>query len=250
MSLDKITKLFFIIFIIHFFNGDHCFIEVLVKNVIHIKDISDTTAHTCCKVLSCFSKNYHTATCHVLAAMLTNTLNNCNRTGVTYCKTLTGNTVDKCSSAGRTIECHVSDDDVLFSLVSGLLRNLNDQLSTGKTFSEVVVAVTGQFQCQSFRDKGTEALSACTCTVYSYRILRKSILMISCDLRSEDGTKCTVCIGNVYINRNFLTLLDRRCTFPDQNFFIQSFLKIEIVYSLRIKGYFALSCIWVIQDGT
>ena len=74
--------------------------------------------------------------------------------------------------------------------------------------------------------------------------------MISCDLRSEDGTKCTVCIGNVYINRNLLTLLDRRCTFPDQNFFIQSFLKIEIVYSLRIKGYFALSCIWVIQDGT
>ena len=38
--------------------------------------------------------------------------------------------------------------------------------------------------------------------------------MISGDLRSEDGTECTVCIGNIlHQQSNFLTLLDRRCTF-------------------------------------
>jgi len=250
MSLDEITKLFFIIFIIHFFNGDHCFVKVLVKNVVHIKNISDTAAHTCREVLSGFSENYHTATGHVLASMLTNTLNYCHCTGITNCKTLTCNTVDKCSSAGCAIESHVSDDDVILCLVSGLLRYFNDQLATGKSFSEVVIAVAGKFQCQSFRDKCTEALSACTCTVYSYSIFRKALFMVSRDLRSKDGTECTVCVGNIYINGNFLTFLDCRCTFLNQNFFIQSFLKVEVVYRFRIKSNFAFSCIWVIQDRT
>ena len=249
MSLDKITKLFFIIFIIHFFNGDHCFVKVLVKNVVHIKNISDTATHTCREVLSGFSENYHTATGHVLASMLTNTLNYCHCTGVTDCKTFTCNTVDKCSSACGTIECYVSDNDVLFCFVSGFFRNFDDQFTTGKAFSKVVIAVTGQFQCQSFRDKCTEALSACTCTVYSYGIFRKALFMVSRDLRSKDGTECTVCVGNIYINGNFLTFLDCRCTFLNQNFFIQSFLKVEIVYRFRIKRNFTFSCIWIVQDG-
>ena len=73
--------------------------------------------------------------------------------------------------------------------------------------------------------------------------------MVSRDLRSKDGTECTVCVGNIYINGNFLTFLDCRCTFLNQNFFIQSFLKVEIVYRFRIKRNFTFSCIWIVQDG-
>ena len=132
------------------FDGNHGFVQVLVKNIIHIQYICDTAAHTCCKVLSSLTKYDYAATCHIFTAMFSYTFYNCRCTGVTDCETLTCNTIDKCGTAGCTVEGNVTYDNVLFCFVCSFLRNFQNQFTTGKTFSEVVVAVAGQFSVRPF----------------------------------------------------------------------------------------------------
>ena len=92
--------------------------------------------------------------------MLSHSFHNCIGTRVTNCKTLTCHTVDKGSSTSCTIKSNVADNNVIFCFVTGIFRSLQDQLATGKTLSEVVVAVAGKLQSKTFRDKGTKALSS------------------------------------------------------------------------------------------
>ena len=84
------------------FNMNHLFIDSCIKIIFHIQYISNSTAHTGCEVLTCFSDNNYASAGHILTSMITDTLNDCNCTGVSDCKTLSCHTVDKCFTA--TIE--------------------------------------------------------------------------------------------------------------------------------------------------
>ncbi len=120
---------------------------------------------------SCLSKDNYAATCHIFTAMIADTLYNCCCTGITYAETFTCHTVYKCFTAGSTVKRYVTDDNIFIASETSLLQGINNQFSTGKSFSEVIVGVTDKLQCQSFRDKCTKALSACTVTFYSKGVL-------------------------------------------------------------------------------
>ena len=251
MSFNQVAKFFFVIFVFHFFDGNHGFVQVLVKNIIHIQYICDTAAHTCCKVLASLTKYDYAAACHIFTTMLSHAFYNCRCTGVTDCETLTCNTIDKCGTASCTVEGNVTYDNVLFCFVCSFLRNFQNQFTTGKTFSEVVVAVTGQFQCQTFRNKCTETLSTGTVAVYSDSVICKSVFVLSCDLCTKDGSECTVNVCQVYRKLCFLTFIDGIYAFLNQNLFIHGLFQFEVIYGFRVKSNFLVfACERIVQDCT
>ena len=74
--------------------------------------------------------------------MIADSFNNCGCTGVTDTETLACDTADKCFSAGCTIEGNVTDDDVLIFFVFHACRSIDNQFSTGKSFSKVVIGIS------------------------------------------------------------------------------------------------------------
>ncbi len=79
-----------------------------------IEHVRDSSAHTCSKISAAFSEDEYQAFGHVLAAVVTNPLNNRSCTGVAYCESLTSNSVEERLSAGRSVENDVADQNVLF----------------------------------------------------------------------------------------------------------------------------------------
>jgi hypothetical protein len=85
----------------------------------HVEDIGNTTRHTSGKVAASRAKHKHATTSHVLAAVVTHTLNNSGSTRVPNGKTLSSYTAEKASAARGTVQTDVTDEDVLFGLEDG-----------------------------------------------------------------------------------------------------------------------------------
>ena len=180
--------------------------------------------------------------------MITDTFYYCDGSGVSYGKTFTCHTVDKCFSAGCTVKCHITDDNIFILTVFDALRRIYHQFSTGKSFSEVIVAVAFQLQCQTVRDKSSKALSTGSVTFYNVSIIFQSVFVSSCDLRTENRTKGTVDVGNIDFNASFLFLLQCGFHLFHQHFLIRCFLQFKIVYFFRIKDDFILrACKRILQ---
>ena len=249
MFLNQFFQFLYIVFVGQFLGKYHFFVGSCIQIIVLIQHICDTAAHTCCEVLSCFSDNNHAAAGHVLTSVITDTFNYCDGTGVSHGKTLTCHTVDKCFSAGCSIKRYVTDDNVFILTVFDSLRRIYHQFSTRKSFSEVIVAVAFQLQCQTVRDKGSEALSTGSVTLYNVSIIFQSVFVSSCDLRTENRTKGTVDVGNINLNASFLLLLQCGFHLFHQHFLISCFLQFEIVYFLRIKDNFILrACKRILQN--
>ena len=183
--------------------------------------------------------------------MLAYTFYNCICTGVTYCEALACHTIDKGSSAGGSIKGNISYNNVIFCFVACIFRSFQDQLTAGKAFAKVVIAVACKLQGETLGDKCTKALSAGSCTVDFYSVFRKSLFVISGNLSTKDGSKCTVCVFNSHRELCFFTISDCTAAFFEQDPFIQCFFQLEVVLCFRVKGYLAaFSCKWIVQDGT
>ena len=136
--------------------------------------------------------------------MVAHTLYYRDGSGVSHAETLSCHTVDKGFSAGGAVECHVADDDVFILFKPAALGRVHNQLTAGKSFSEVVVAVAHQFQSQTFRDKGSEGLTAGTVTQHAVGTLLHIIPQASGDFGTEDGAKGTVGVRYIHLDAAFL----------------------------------------------
>ena len=228
---------------------NHLFIDSCIKIIFHIQYISNSTAHTGCEVLTCSAKDCYASACHIFTSVISYTFYNCCRTGITYCKTFSRHAIDEYFTAGCPVKCHVTDDNVFFRFIAYSFWWIYYKFSAGKSLSEIVITVTGQFQCQSFRNKCAEGLSAGTLTMYHIAVFVQTFRISSRNLRTKDCTKCTVRICHIYFNASLLFLLYRREQFSDQNFFIQSFLQFKVEDFLRIECHRCLCAfIWIIEN--
>ena len=119
--------------------------------------------------------------------MLANAFHNGRRAGVPDCKTLAGHTVDVGFAAGGSVEGYVSDDDVVFCLISSLGRRCHSDLTAGKAFTHIVIAVSSETDAQALRNESAEALAAGSRTVQRDRILRQTVLVAAGDLLSASS---------------------------------------------------------------
>jgi hypothetical protein len=138
---------------------NHLLVDLALKVALHVKNISDTTRHTGSKVSTGRSKNENTTTSHVLATVVTNTLNDSSGTGVSDGETLSTHTAEEALTAGSTVETGVTNDDVLLSLEDCVSGRVDDQTTAGQTLTDIVVAVTLELKSDTGCKEGTEGLT-------------------------------------------------------------------------------------------
>ena len=170
--------------------------------------------------------------------MLAHALNYSCHAGVSDAEALACHTCDVGLTTGGTVQRHISDDDVFLRIIGSFLRCPNDQLTAGKSLAEVVVAVAGQAKGQSLRDKCAEALSACAGALYLNRILRKSLRILSCDLRTQQGSEGAVDVADLQRDPALLSLPDGHlyCLAGKQDLLVLGILQMEIVCLLSMEG--------------
>ena len=140
----------------YFFDINHLFVDFCIKITVHIQNVGNTATHTCCKVLSGLAKNCNPSTSHIFASMITDPFYNCCCSGVTDTETFACHTIDIGFSACCTIKRYVTNNNIFISFKFHTSRRINDQFTTGKSFTKIIIAVTGQFQCQTFWYKCSE----------------------------------------------------------------------------------------------
>ena len=138
----------------------HTLVDAGIDIAVLIQHIGDTAAHTGSKVFADLTDNHHAAAGHVFTSVIAYTLDNSHGTGVSDTETLTGHTVDVGFTVGRTVQCHVTDNDVLILFVFNACRRIHDQLTAGQSLTKVIVGVALQLDGHTLRNKGSEALSA------------------------------------------------------------------------------------------
>src|SRR6266702_1472058 len=106
---------------------DHFHVDFCRERMSCIQHVCDSAAHSCSKVAPSSAKNDDSPTRHVLAPVITSSLNNSVSSRIPHSETLRGNTTNKRFTRGGTIKADISDDDVLFCLELGLARRINDE---------------------------------------------------------------------------------------------------------------------------
>ena len=140
---------------------------------------------------------------------------------------------------------YVSDDDVVFCLISSLGRRCHSDLTAGKAFTHIVVAVSSETDAQALRNESAEALAAGSRTVQSDRILRQAVLVAAGDLGTEDGTESTVRIGNFHFQRSFLAFFYGSFQLLPEDLFVLGLLQFEVINVLFLK-VLVLAQIWIV----
>lgn len=137
----------------------HFGVELGEEVLVDVKDVGDTTRHTGSEVAASAAKNDDAATSHVLATVVTNTLNDSGGTGVADGETLSSNTTEEGSTAGSTIQADVANENVLLSLEDGRARRVHDQATTRQALADIVVGITLELQGDTRSEESTEGLT-------------------------------------------------------------------------------------------
>jgi hypothetical protein len=196
---------------------NHLLVDLALEVLVNIENVGDTSGHTSGEVATSAAKTENTATCHVLATVVTHALNNGSDAGVTDGETLGGHTAEETGTSGSAVETDVTDDHVLLGLEDGRARWVDDQATTRQTLSNVVVAVTLKLKSDTRGKEGTEGLAGRATNVGVDGVLRQTLLTIFlADLIGESGTESTVGVDNIALNTAGQALLERHLGLGDE----------------------------------
>ena len=96
---------------------------------------------------------------HVLARVVTGSLDDDRRTRVAHAASLADDAADEDLAARRAVADDVARDDVLFAGKGRRVVGADDDASTGEALADVVVGVTGEAQRDASGDERAEALT-------------------------------------------------------------------------------------------
>jgi len=182
---------------------NHLLVDLAGECVGGIENVGDTSTHTSSEVATCDAENHNATTSHVLAAMITTSLNDGVRTRVTNCETLGGDTTDEGLSRSSTIQADVSDDDVLFGLERGLLGRVYDEATTREALPDVVIGVTLELNGDTRSKECTKRLASGTLHRDVDGVLGKTLFAVELgDAVGERRSKGTIGVGDLAIDVN------------------------------------------------
>ena len=124
----------------------HFHIAVADERLVHIPYVSNTAAHTRCEVPSGFAKDDNLTTRHVFAAVVAHAFYNNSDTRVAHSETLASHPADVSFARSPSEEGYVTDDDVLRRIVGDGFIGIEDQLTSRKSFAEIVVRIAFEFE--------------------------------------------------------------------------------------------------------
>lgn len=196
---------------------NHLLVDLALEVLVDVKDVSNTTRHTSSEVATSAAKTENTTTSHVLATVVTHTLNNGGDTRVTDSETLGGNTAEETGTSSSAVQANVTDNHVLLGLEDRVAGRVDDEATTGKTLSDVVVAVTLKLKGDTRCEVGTEGLTSGTTDVSVDGVLRQALLAEPlANLVGESSTKSTVSVNNIALDAARQTLLKSELGLRDE----------------------------------
>jgi hypothetical protein len=196
---------------------NHLLVDLTLEVTLHVKNIGDTTRHTGSEVSAGRSENENTTTSHVLATVVTNTLDDSSGTGVSDSETLSTHTTEEGLTAGSTVKTSVTNDDVLLSLEDCVSGRVDDQTTTGKTLADVVIAVALELKSNTRCKESTEGLTSRTTDIGMDGVGRQTPLTVAlADLVRESSTKSTISVDNITLNAARVALLESQLRFRDE----------------------------------
>jgi hypothetical protein len=196
---------------------NHLLVDLALEVLVDVENVSNTSRHTSGEIATSAAKAENTTTCHVLATVVTHTLNNGSDTGVADSETLGSHTAEEAGTSSSAVETDVTDDHVLLGLEDGGTRWVDDQATTGQTLSNVVVAVTLKLESDTRSKECTERLTGRATNVGVDGVLRQALLTILlADLVGEGGAKSTVGVDNIALNAAGQTLLEGQLGLGDE----------------------------------
>jgi hypothetical protein len=176
---------------------------------VDVENVGNTSRHTGSEVATSRSENENTTTSHVLATVVTNTLNNGCSTGVAHTETLSSNATEEASTLSGTVQADVTNQNVLLGTVDRSAWGVDDQTTTGQALTNVVVGVTLELESDTGRKESTEGLTSGTTDVDVNGILGQSSLAVTpANLVRQSGTEGTISVDNIALNTSGQTLLE------------------------------------------
>mmetsp|Transcript_43010 Transcript_43010/g.103696 ORF Transcript_43010/g.103696 Transcript_43010/m.103696 type:complete len:308 (-) Transcript_43010:3745-4668(-) len=124
----------------------HLLVAVLLELTLRIEDPRDTPAHACSKIGAGLTQDHHTSTCHVLASVVTNSLDDHPGAGVSDGETLGGDPAEEGQAAGCSVHAHVADNDVLLGIERRIAWGVHDDGTSRQPLSSVIVGITLELQ--------------------------------------------------------------------------------------------------------
>src|SRR5450432_641936 len=124
-----------------------------------IQHIGDAGRHTCTKVVAGLTKDDDHAASHIFAAVCSNALNDCERTTITYGKTLTGSTGSEEIATSCSIENGITDNRILLRSEMRVTWRVDDNLPTSHTLTNIIIGLTIENQAHTRYVECTEALT-------------------------------------------------------------------------------------------
>src|SRR5206468_687593 len=106
---------------------------------IPIDDIGDTARHTCREVAPRLAENNHAPPRHILTAVVAHTFYDDVRTTITHRESLTSKAANIGFSARRTVECRISNDDIILSYECSFRGRIDGNFPSGQAFTYIVI---------------------------------------------------------------------------------------------------------------
>ena len=155
---------------------DHFHVALARKVTVHIEHVGDTTAHTRSKVTTGRAQDHNATTRHILTAVIADAFNNSVRARITHGETFGGNTGKVAMTACSTIQACVTHDDVLLRHERRRLGRIDNETPTRQTLTDIVIRITFEFECDTWRQEGATRLAGTTAGFDVNSVTRQALL--------------------------------------------------------------------------
>ncbi|GFZ47935.1 hypothetical protein JCM24511_05682 [Saitozyma sp. JCM 24511] len=216
---------------------DSALVDLGRETVREVEDVGDTARHTRGKVAPGETENDDTTTGHVLATVVTGTLDDEACTRVSDGETLSGDTADKGLTRGGTKEADVADDDVLLGLEGGGLWRVHDEATARETLADVVVGVTLELDGDTGREEGAERLTGGALHVDVDGVARETGLSVLLGNVVRQGrAERAVRVDDVAVDLHGETLGDGRLGLVDE-FVVETDVQLVVLGTDSVSGH-------------
>src|SRR5690242_10256465 len=127
--------------ILQLFQADQLHVAARMKITRFIQDIGNPTTHAGGKIASSLAENHDFSAGHVFATVIADGLDNGVDTGVADGKTFAGHAANIDFTSGGTVECHITDDDIVLRGKGRTLWWINDEFAAAQALAEIVVGI-------------------------------------------------------------------------------------------------------------
>src|SRR3972149_9772268 len=183
------------------FQIHHIEIAALFKIPVTIQHIGNATAHTCGKIAASVAQYHDRATGHVFATMIAYALDHRCCTGISYRKTLPGNTTKITLTTDRAVQYGVPDNNILLRNDRAVRWRQDHNPPSGQAFAYIVIRIPMQYDADTMRQKGSEALAGSARNTDTNRILRQARMPVTPgNFARQHGRKSTVDVFHLYAN--------------------------------------------------